>query len=50
MGGGGHVGLPLSIVFASHGKKVRIFDINRKTIDTSCPARCHSWSMAPNPS
>ncbi len=34
MGGGGHVGLPLSIVFASKGKKVRIFDINRKTIDT----------------
>jgi UDP-N-acetyl-D-mannosaminuronic acid dehydrogenase len=34
MGGGGHVGLPLSIVFASRGKKVRIFDINRKTIDT----------------
>jgi UDP-N-acetyl-D-mannosaminuronic acid dehydrogenase len=34
MGGGGHVGLPLSIVFAGKGKKVRIFDINRKTIDT----------------
>jgi UDP-N-acetyl-D-mannosaminuronic acid dehydrogenase len=34
MGGGGHVGLPLSLVFASKGKKVRIFDINRKTIDT----------------
>lgn len=34
MGGGGHVGLPLSIVFAAKGKKVRIFDINRKTIDT----------------
>lgn len=34
MGGGGHVGLPLSIVFADKGKKVRIFDINRKTIDT----------------
>ena len=28
------MGLPLSIVFASRGKKVRIFDINRKTIDT----------------
>lgn len=34
MGGGGHVGLPLSIVFADKGKKVRIFDINRKTIET----------------
>ena len=34
MGGGGHVGLPLSIVFASKGKKVRVFDINRKTIET----------------
>ena len=33
MGGGGHVGLPLSLVFASKGKKVRIFDINRKTIE-----------------
>jgi UDP-N-acetyl-D-mannosaminuronic acid dehydrogenase len=34
VGGGGHVGLPLSIVFASKGKKVRVFDINRATIDT----------------
>ncbi len=34
VGGGGHVGLPLSIVFASKGKKVRVFDINRKTIDS----------------
>ena len=34
VGGGGHVGLPLSLVFASKGKKVRIFDINTKTIQT----------------
>jgi UDP-N-acetyl-D-mannosaminuronic acid dehydrogenase len=33
VGGGGHVGLPLSLVFAAKGKRVRIFDINRKTID-----------------
>lgn len=39
MGGGGHVGLPLSLVFASKGKKVRIFDINRKTIDTVLSGR-----------
>jgi UDP-N-acetyl-D-mannosaminuronic acid dehydrogenase len=34
VGGGGHVGLPLSIVFATKGKKVRILDINKKTIET----------------
>ena len=41
MGGGGHVGLPLSIVFAGKGKKVRIFDINRKTIDTVMSGQMH---------
>ena len=33
------MGLPLSLVFASKGKKVRIFDINRKTIDTVLSGR-----------
>jgi UDP-N-acetyl-D-mannosaminuronic acid dehydrogenase len=39
VGGGGHVGLPLSLVFAAKGKRVRIFDINRKTIETILSGR-----------
>ncbi len=33
IGGAGHVGLPLALVFASKGKKVGIFDINRQTLN-----------------
>jgi len=33
VGGGGHVGLPLSIVFATKGQKVMVFDINERTMD-----------------
>jgi UDP-N-acetyl-D-mannosaminuronic acid dehydrogenase len=33
IGGGGHVGLPLSIAFAEKGKKVIIYDTNRETLD-----------------
>jgi len=32
IGGCGHVGLPLSIMFASKGKKVCIYDINEEWI------------------
>jgi len=32
IGGGGHVGLPLAMVFADAGLKVGIFDINRDTL------------------
>jgi hypothetical protein len=34
VGGAGHVGLPLSLVFASKGLRVRIFDISRRALDT----------------
>lgn len=33
IGGAGHVGLPLGLAFADKGKKVRIFDINKKVLD-----------------
>lgn len=33
IGGAGHVGLPLSIAFANEGKKVMIYDLNRKALD-----------------
>jgi len=32
IGGAGHVGLPLALVFADKGKKVGIYDINQKTL------------------
>jgi len=32
VGGAGHVGLPLSIVFASRGQRVLIYDINRESL------------------
>jgi UDP-N-acetyl-D-mannosaminuronic acid dehydrogenase len=34
MGGGGHVGLPLGIAFASRGLDVTLFDIDDATVDT----------------
>ncbi len=34
IGGAGHVGLPLSIVFAIRGKKVLVCDINEKALET----------------
>ena len=33
LGGGGHVGLPLSLAFAKAGMRVGIYDINRETLD-----------------
>jgi UDP-N-acetyl-D-mannosaminuronic acid dehydrogenase len=34
VGGAGHVGLPLSIVFASRGQRVLIYDVNPKSLKT----------------
>lgn len=34
VGGAGHVGLPLSIVFASKGQRVRIHDIDHQALDS----------------
>ena len=34
LGGGGHVGLPLSLVLAKAGLRVGIFDTNARTLDT----------------
>lgn len=33
VGGAGHVGLPLSIVFTSKGQRVRIYDIDHRALD-----------------
>src|SRR5271170_329058 len=33
IGGCGHVGLPLGLSFATHGKKVVLFDINQDSVD-----------------
>src|SRR4051812_41140467 len=33
LGGGGHVGLPLSLVFAKAGLRVGIYDTNQATLD-----------------
>ena len=33
LGGGGHVGLPLSLAFADAGLKVGVYDINKATLD-----------------
>ena len=37
VGGAGHVGLPLSLVFASKGLRVGIFDIDHHALDTLAP-------------
>ncbi len=34
VGGGGHVGLPLAMVFADKGMNVLVYDINEKTVET----------------
>jgi UDP-N-acetyl-D-mannosaminuronic acid dehydrogenase len=34
VGGGGHVGLPLAVAFASRGLNVAIYDINQASVDT----------------
>jgi UDP-N-acetyl-D-mannosaminuronic acid dehydrogenase len=33
LGGGGHVGLPLSLAFADAGQRVGVYDINERTIE-----------------
>jgi hypothetical protein len=33
LGGGGHVGLPLSLAFAEAGQRVGIYDISQPTLD-----------------
>jgi len=34
IGGAGHVGLPLALVFARAGKRVLLYDLNRQALDT----------------
>jgi UDP-N-acetyl-D-mannosaminuronic acid dehydrogenase len=34
VGGAGHVGLPLSIVLGSHERRVVLYDVNQKSLDT----------------
>ena len=33
LGGGGHVGLPLSLAFAQAGLRVGVYDTNRSTLE-----------------
>lgn len=39
VGGAGHVGLPLSIVLASKGRRVLIYDVNPKALETIAEGR-----------
>jgi UDP-N-acetyl-D-mannosaminuronic acid dehydrogenase len=39
VGGAGHVGLPLSIVFASKNQRVLIYDVNQNSLDTIAGGR-----------
>ena len=50
LGGGGHVGLPLSLSFADAGLRVGVFDINQETLDAHrTVARCRSSRTARTP-
>src|SRR5262245_60709657 len=33
VGGAGHVGLPLSVLFASKGKRVLVYDVNEQALE-----------------
>jgi UDP-N-acetyl-D-mannosaminuronic acid dehydrogenase len=39
VGGGGHVGLPLAVAFASRGLSTGIYDLNQSAVDTVLSAR-----------
>jgi UDP-N-acetyl-D-mannosaminuronic acid dehydrogenase len=43
VGGLGHIGLPLGILFAKAGKKVILYDINKDSIDTVSKGRMPFW-------
>ena len=47
IGGCGHVGLPLGIVFANCGLDVVLLDRDQAKIDTVKGARCPSWKPTP---
>ena len=46
IGGLGHVGLPLGIVFASKGLKVCLNDINEDVAETVKKANSPTWNTA----
>ena len=51
LGGGGHVGLPLSLAFAEAGLRVGIYDTNQAHARPDRrAARCRSWRPAPTSS
>ena len=50
LGGGGHVGLPLSIAFADKGQKVIIADKNKTALDTIASGRMPMVRAASNSS
>jgi UDP-N-acetyl-D-mannosaminuronic acid dehydrogenase len=43
VGGLGHIGLPLGILFAKAGKKVILYDINQKVIEPVSKGRMPFW-------
>jgi UDP-N-acetyl-D-mannosaminuronic acid dehydrogenase len=43
VGGGGHVGLPLSIMLASKGLRVAIYDISQKAVDSITSRKMPFW-------
>lgn len=43
IGGGGHVGLPLSIMFANSGLRVAIFDTSKPTVDKIMSGQMPFW-------
>ena len=47
VGGGGHVGLPLSLALADAGLRVGIYDTNEATVARIGAARCRSSRTAP---
>jgi UDP-N-acetyl-D-mannosaminuronic acid dehydrogenase len=49
VGGAGHVGLPLSIVFASKNRRVLIYDLNREVIETIRAGRMPFMELGAEP-
>jgi len=43
VGGAGHIGLPLSIVFADSGFRTAVYDINSDAIDQYAPGMYRLW-------
>jgi UDP-N-acetyl-D-mannosaminuronic acid dehydrogenase len=49
VGGAGHVGLPLSIVFATKNQRVLIYDLNQKSMDVICSGQMPFMELGAEP-